>query len=60
MIPGANPGPPVRNQAGQIIGSQDQEGGELEVTRVDRLMSVGKVTRRVADPVVGARTEPLK
>jgi hypothetical protein len=53
------PGPVIRNRAGQIIGNQDEEGGELEIIRVDPLMSVGKVTTRVADPVVGARLEPL-
>ena len=54
------PGPVIRNRAGQAIGTQDDEGGELEITRVDELMSVAKITLRVADPVVGARVEPLE
>lgn len=53
------PGPVVRNNAGQVIGTQDEEGGEVEITRVDELMSVAKVVRRVDAPVVGARVEPL-
>ncbi len=54
-----NPGPAVRNHAGQTIGAQEEEGGELEITRVEKLMSVAKVTRLVSQPEVGARTEPL-
>jgi hypothetical protein len=54
-----NPGPEVRNQAGQVIGSREEEGGELEIRQVQRLMSVGEVTRKVAEPAVGARIESL-
>ncbi|MCZ6682127.1 MAG: hypothetical protein O7B26_03020, partial [Planctomycetota bacterium] len=53
------PGPVVRNQAGQVIGSLDEEGGEIEILRVEELMSVAKVTRKVAEPVIGARVESL-
>ena len=52
-------GPVIRNAAGQVIGAQEEEGGELEVIRVDPLMSLAKVTLRVVDPVIGARVEPL-
>ena len=54
------PGPPVRNNAGQVIGSRDEEGGELEIIRVDRFMSVARVTQRVAAPVVGGRVETIE
>jgi hypothetical protein len=54
------PGSVVRNAAGQVIGHMDGEGGELEVVQVQRLMSIAKVTRRVSEPVVGARVEALE
>ena len=54
------PGREIRNAAGQVIGSTDEEGGELEVTRVEPLMSVAKVTREVSSPVVGGIVEPLE
>jgi hypothetical protein len=47
----------IRNTAGQVIGRDEQEGGILEITRVDALMSVGKITRRVTEPAVGDRIE---
>ncbi|HSW46931.1 MAG TPA: hypothetical protein VLM89_15320 [Phycisphaerae bacterium] len=53
------PGRAVYNAAGQIIGSLDEEGGEIEVTTVQELMSIAKVTRKVSSPVVGGRAEPL-
>lgn len=54
-----NTGPVVRDQAGQIIGQQEEEGGEIEVRSVQHLMSIGEVTRKVSDPKVGDRVEPL-
>jgi len=50
----------VRNAAGQVIGHQDEEGGEIEIVRVDLLMSIGRVTLKVAEPTVGSRIEPLE
>lgn len=54
------PGREIRNSSGQVIGDTDEEGGELEVTKVEPLMSVAKVTRRLAEPVVGGIIEPLE
>ncbi len=47
----------IRNSAGQVIGRDEQEGGVIEITRVELLMSVGKIVQRVADPNVGDRIE---
>jgi hypothetical protein len=50
-------GPAIRNTAGQVIGHDSQEGGLLEVTRVEPLMSVAQVVERVREPGVGDRVE---
>ncbi len=50
-------GSTIRNSAGQIIGRDEQEGGVIEITRVEPLMSVGTVVVRVTDPAVGDRVE---
>ena len=47
----------IRNSAGQIIGRDEQEGGVIEITRVEPLMSVGRIVRRVGEPAVGDRIE---
>ncbi len=54
------PGREIRNAAGQTIGTTDEEGGELEIVKVEPLMSVARVIRKVADPVVGGVVEPLE
>jgi len=54
------PGKSVYNSAGQAIGSLEDEGGELEVTSVQELMSITKVTRVVSAPAIGGRVEPLE
>ncbi|HOO17103.1 MAG: hypothetical protein KBH81_10065 [Phycisphaerae bacterium] len=46
-------GRPIRNAAGQVIGYDTQEGGVLEITRVEPLMSVAHVVERVLDPQIG-------
>lgn len=53
-------GRPIRNAAGQVIGNDEHDGGVAEVTRVNALMSVGRVIEKTADPVVGDRVEPVK
>lgn len=53
------PGREIRNAAGQVIGNTDEEGGELEIVKVEPLMSVAKVTREAAQPVVGGIVEPV-
>jgi hypothetical protein len=50
----------IRNAAGQTIGRSDEEGGELEVVKVEELMSIARATRVVADPQVGSIIEPLE
>jgi hypothetical protein len=50
-------GKAIRNAAGQVIGRDEQEGGVLEVTRVEELMSVAKVVSSVAEPLRGDRLE---
>jgi hypothetical protein len=54
------PGREIRNAAGQVIGNTDEEGGELEIVKVEPLMSVAKVTRKVAEPVIGGVVEPVE
>jgi hypothetical protein len=53
-------GAPIRNAAGQVIGYDEHDGGVVEVTRVDALMSVGRVIEKGADPAVGDRVELVK
>lgn len=53
-------GKPVYNSAGQKIGDLEDEGGELEVTQVQELMSITRITREVAPPAIGGRVEPIE
>ena len=46
-------GRPIRNAAGQVIGYDTQEGGILEITRIEPLMSIAHVVERVLDPQIG-------
>jgi hypothetical protein len=51
-------GKPVYNSAGQRIGSLEDEGGELEVTSLQELMSITKVVREIAPPAIGCAVSP--